>query len=217
MYIHHTPVGINNWNVMVSVDEPTAFAKLALIGKDLYFMAGSVAVILLLYMWFIIMKLRKVYEALHRMDIEDKLTELQNRVAYDAFCTEVKNKIFARVNCVYVDANGLHKLNNEKGHTEGDKMLQTIAGGLKLAFPPKSIYRIGGDEFVVIDEAMTEEECIDAMDRVREYIGSAHYAISVGIVSKCNVVGLEEAIKEADEIMLANKRAYYASHDRRQR
>ena len=51
--------------------------------------------------------------------------------------------------CVYIDANGLHELNNERGHEAGDLMLRFVADSLMEQFPKGSLYRVGGDEFVV--------------------------------------------------------------------
>ena len=51
--------------------------------------------------------------------------------------------------CVYIDANGLHELNNERGHEAGDLMLRFVAESLMEQFPKGSLCRVGGDEFVV--------------------------------------------------------------------
>ena len=46
--------------------------------------------------------------------------------------------------CVYIDANGLHELNNERGHEAGDLMLRFVAESLMEQFPKGSLYRVGG-------------------------------------------------------------------------
>ena len=43
--------------------------------------------------------------------------------------------------CVYIDANGLHELNNERGHEAGDLMLRFVAESLMEQFPKGSLYR----------------------------------------------------------------------------
>ena len=60
--------------------------------------------------------------------------------------------------CVYIDANGLHELNNERGHEAGDLMLRFVADSLMEQFPKGSLYRVGGDEFVVFPFKMSFEE-----------------------------------------------------------
>ena len=47
--------------------------------------------------------------------------------------------------------NGLKTINDTQGHAAGDKALTTIAiCFLKAALPRQTVYRIGGDEFVII-------------------------------------------------------------------
>ena len=46
--------------------------------------------------------------------------------------------------CVYIDANGLHELNNERGHEAGDLMLRFVAESLMEQFPKGSLCRVGG-------------------------------------------------------------------------
>ena len=106
--------------------------------------------------------------------------------------------------CVYIDANGLHELNNERGHEAGDLMLRAVAESLMEQFPKGSLYRVGGDEFVVFPAPAEGQTCEDRMR-------------SAGIAAHESVVGLRELVREADEKMLESKRAYYAEHDRRVR
>ena len=47
-----------------------------------------------------------------------------------------------------MDVNGLHELNNTKGHDAGDVMLKIVAQEMTKIFGRKDTYRIGGDEFV---------------------------------------------------------------------
>ena len=50
---------------------------------------------------------------------------------------------------------------------------------------------------------------------VSEKLTALGYSISYGIAIRESTTGLRELVREADEQMLANKRAYYAAHDRR--
>lgn len=58
----------------------------------------------------------------------------------------------------YLDANGLHELNNHLGHKAGDEMLICIGTSLVELFGCEDVYRIGGDEFIVF--------CIDTPEEV---------------------------------------------------
>ena len=119
--------------------------------------------------------------------------------------------------CVYIDANGLHELNNERGHEAGDLMLHAVAEILMEQFPKGSLYRVGGDEFVVFPAPVEGQTCEDRMRSASASITAQGYSISYGIAAHGSVVGLRELVREADEKMLESKRAYYAEHDRRVR
>ena len=119
--------------------------------------------------------------------------------------------------CVYIDANSLHELNNERGHEAGDLMLRFVAESLMEQFPKGSLYRVGGDEFVVFPAPAEGQTCEDRMRSASASITAQGYSISYGIAAHESVVGLRELVREADEKMLESKRAYYAEHDRRVR
>ena len=50
---------------------------------------------------------------------------------------------------------------------------------------------------------------------VSEKLTALGYSISYGIAIRESTTGLRELVRDADEQMLANKRAYYATHDQR--
>ena len=115
--------------------------------------------------------------------------------------------------CVYIDANGLHELNNERGHEAGDLMLRFVAESLMEQFPKGSLYRVGGDEFVVFPAPAEGQTCEDRMRSASASITAQGYSISYGIAAHESVVGLRELVREADEKMLESKLAYCAEHD----
>ena len=115
--------------------------------------------------------------------------------------------------CVYIDANGLHELNNERGHEAGDLMLRFVAESLMEQFPKGSLYRVGGDEFVVLPAPAEGQTCEDRMRSASASITAQGYSISYGIAAHESVVGLRELVREADEKMLESKLAYCAEHD----
>ena len=117
--------------------------------------------------------------------------------------------------CVYIDANGLHELNNERGHEAGDLMLRFVAESLIEQFPKGFLYRVGGDEFVVFPAPAEGQTCEDRMRSASASTTAQGYSISYGIAAHESVVGLRELVREADEKMLESKLAYYAEHDRR--
>ena len=215
LYLHYEPVGINNWSVVLGVSEQDALAGTRGVVKILYLMSVIVGAILLSYLayisWYLISARRGVY----RMSITDQGTGLMNRVAYEKCLRKSDQRVIAPAACIYIDANGLHEINNERGHEAGDQLLRTVAERLREQFPRDDLYRVGGDEFVVFPAPAAEAEYEARMRAVSESLAAQGHSISYGIAVCEAANGLRELVREADEKMLGSKRAYYAEHDRR--
>ena len=82
------------------------------------------------------------------------------------------------------DVNGLHEVNRLKGYYAGDALLKQIGNNLQLCIPNCMVYRLSGDEFVVIyfDEP---DEC--SCDK------TTHHTVYSG-----NFSDVEDMIVEAD-------------------
>lgn len=214
LYLHYEPVGINNWSVVLGVSEQDALAGTRGVVKILYLMSVIVGVILLSYLayisWYLISARRGVY----RMSITDQGTGLMNRVAYEKLLHGGERHTTVPAACIYIDANGLHEINNKHGHGAGDTLLQSVAECLRAQFPDGGLYRIGGDEFVVFSKA-DAAVCEARMQAVSSALAAQDYSISYGIAAQRASAGLGDLVREADENMLKNKRCYYAEHDRR--
>ena len=215
LYLHYEPVGINNWSVVLGVSEQDALAGTRGVVKILYLMSVIVGAILLSYLayisWYLISARRGVY----RMSITDQGTGLMNRVAYEKCLRKSDQRVIAPAACIYIDANGLHEINNERGHEAGDQLLRAVAERLREQFPRDDLYRVGGDEFVVFPAPAAEAEYETRMRAVSESLAAQGHSISYGIAVCEAANGLRELVREADEKMLGSKRAYYAEHDRR--
>ena len=161
--------------------------------------------------WYLASARRGVY----RMSITDQGTGLMNRVAYEKCLRKSDQRVIAPAACIYIDANGLHEINNERGHEAGDQLLHAVAERLREQFPRDDLYRVGGDEFVVFPAPAAEAEYEARMRAVSESLDAQGYSISYGIAVCEAANGLRELVREADEKMLGSKRAYYAEHDRR--
>ena len=214
LYLHYEPVGINNWSVVLGVSEQDALAGTRGVVKILYLMSVIVGAILLSYLayisWYLISARRGVY----RMSITDQGTGLMNRVAYEKLLHGGERHTSVPAVCIYIDANGLHEINNKHGHGAGDKLLQSVAECLRAQFPDGGLYRIGGDEFVVFSKA-DAAVCEARMQAVSSALAAQDYSISYGIAAQRASAGLGDLVREADENMLKNKRSYYVEHDRR--
>lgn len=146
----------------------------------------------------------------------DLLTKINNRNAFELDLDSWKNKCNKSLGCIYIDVNGLHELNNDKGHSEGDKMLKFIAKQLEYQFDEECVYRIGGDEFVVIVIDQNKISIQQNIDKINLAIIKAGYRIAFGydIVNK-DELDIPKLIKTAESNMRIAKENYYLTHDRR--
>lgn len=156
--------------------------------------------------------------SMHQMSKKDPLTGTLNRLAfYDDSETSPEN-ITALVT---IDMNGLKRINDSQGHAAGDEALITLADCFRSAMSRmQSIYRIGGDEFIILCRDTAEKEAADLVERIREKVAETKYRCSIGWCCRGNgKKTVSEMQKESDRLMYAEKAKYYAdSHiDRRRR
>lgn len=140
----------------------------------------------------------------------DLNTQIPNRNAYENHMNEYPLRCSNTLSCVYVDVNGLHELNNTKGHNAGDVMLKTVAQEMVRQFGIKDSYRIGGDEFVafVVDEPPRAVR--ERMSQLVANVEANGYSVAVGCAT-CSAGGiqLEALIKQAESRMYDDKEEHY--------
>jgi diguanylate cyclase (GGDEF)-like protein len=113
----------------------------------------------------------------------------------------------------FVDVNGLKVVNDTKGHIAGDELLKDVSKTLVEIFRGHEIYRVGGDEFLVITPETSAEDFgkLEADLRSKaEREGHSHYA--VGSCHSSEVSDIRTAMQTADGRMYANKKDYYGRH-----
>lgn len=155
---------------------------------------------------------------LKAMSETDQLTGLNNRNCYEMSLGSYPNRFKDSICCIYIDVNGLHELNNTKGHQAGDEMLQYIADIVKKTFGQRDSYRIGGDEYVtfVTDRSLSEVEA--KLSEMKERIAEKSYHAAIGY-EFCDTknVNMNDLIVVAESKMYKDKSEYYKTHDRRTR
>ena len=100
----------------------------------------------------------------------DSLTGIKNKTAYDDTIAHIDEQIrngtaeFAVLMC---DLNYLKLINDNLGHQYGDQALKRAAHILCVSFPMSSVFRIGGDEFVVIPSGIEYVKLTEHMENLR--------------------------------------------------
>lgn len=103
----------------------------------------------------------------------DPLTKLYNRFAAnqkldEAFELALINK--TKLGIVYLDVDGLKRINDLQGHLAGDQLLISLADALnkEAAICSAFVSRFGGDEFVIIFENKSDKDIRDYLTRVNK-------------------------------------------------
>lgn len=150
----------------------------------------------------------------------DLLTGLCNRNSYEQKLEAYSSMCDHVLSCVYVDVNGLHEMNNTKGHAAGDKMLQFVGKTLQKEFGEKNSFRIGGDEFVALVSDEREESIREKVDRIQLKVEEKSYHVSIGYsVGSTSEKDVSLLISTAEKRMYEAKQLFYKQKgiDRRAR
>lgn len=143
----------------------------------------------------------------------DMLTGIKNRNTMNNRIDRIvagKETLKAPFAVVFADLNGLKRVNDEQGHSEGDNLLRAAAAMLQGVFFDSEVYRAGGDEFMVIVSGTAEEEVNSRIEKLRQQSASVrdlHFAIGVSFGSTGE--DILKAMRLADEGMYSDKKQYY--------
>ena len=145
----------------------------------------------------------------------DTLTGLLNRQAYYDDCIQLGKSISAVAS---LDMNGLKELNDTKGHKAGDNARMIIGECIREAVTQKNqVYRIGGDEFVILFFENDEEMIINIQELIKENVSKKGYSISIGYAMVNENRNPDEAIRESDRLMYEDKSRFYSESGKNRR
>ncbi|MDV5167563.1 GGDEF domain-containing protein [Photobacterium rosenbergii] len=151
---------------------------------------------------------QKLEKNLSRLALEDHLTGLNNRRAlfrrFDEMAINVQRGMLA-----YIDLDNFKQVNDNFNHQCGDELLIQIANYLNETVPKGShIYRIGGDEFVVLLPSDNPELCQAWINSLYDASASTRQQFSIDIS-----VGLSPYypgnLSDPDSILAKADRAMY--------
>ncbi|MBQ6441565.1 MAG: GGDEF domain-containing protein [Lachnospiraceae bacterium] len=158
----------------------------------------------------------------------DALTGIRNKTAYDQEFKRMEGLLRGgetKIGLAMVDLNFLKKQNDTYGHEKGNLAIQKLCRMVCVIFDHSPVFRIGGDEFVIIlrgndyDEyerlehrfqtemhTMEEDDMLNPWEKVSASIGAAFYDPNLDD-------GLESVFRRADQAMYENKVSMKASRD----
>ncbi len=149
-------------------------------------------------------------KTLKKLAYTDGLTGLLNR----AFCKdkmEELDKSDRDYHMISFDVDGLKKINDSRGHSEGDRLLITFADLLSRCFSDVAdVIRPGGDEFLVISDEAGRQELIRRLQWLKSMEKGAGRSLEFPVHAAYGLAGRDEVQGHTTEEVyyLADQRMY---------
>lgn len=142
--------------------------------------------------------------------MQDALTKLSNRAAFDEYFTKALVRFHHNpfeLAIVVIDLDNFKQINDTYGHTAGDKTLQVIANTLRKNIDKKAfVGRYGGEEFVLVFSDLNKEKLTLTLNEVRKKIALLPFTFKNNKVSITTSIGCTH-VKHGDNIHQAFERA----------
>lgn len=153
---------------------------------------------------------REDEKKLKKLSFYDSLTGLFNRNRYMTDIGKLE-KQSCSVGVLFADVNGLKDINDHYGHSRGDEVLTECAAFMSSIFTGADCYRIGGDEFVVLQKHIEKEEFIRLSEKLRgKYLTASGCQVAVGCCWSGNSANIRTLLHEVDSQMYQDKKKYYS-------
>lgn len=154
------------------------------------------------------LKRRNLEKQLQNMSYHDQLTGIGNRYALEEYIGEVHGENGFGV--VYCDVTGLKRVNDEQGHTAGDYLILQACASLQRVFGKEGLFRIGGDELLVLCNGIDEKVLEDKVAALRQDAEKHQFALAVGSAwQKSRSIDMDRMMADSEKLMYEDKAAYY--------
>ena len=149
----------------------------------------------------------------------DKQTGLYNKDYFTEFCQKFDRESTKSIQCVFIDVDGLKKINIDYGYDAGDILIQDVSDGIKKAFnnPNMISFRVGGDEFVVFINNGNSVDINERINYLKDYLRYNDISISAGLSMGYDKFDLISLVKLAHRRMLDDKNNYYFIANKKQK
>lgn len=144
----------------------------------------------------------------------DTLTGLSNYYSYQTLCRNFAasdNK--TSIGVIFADLNGLKLVNDTRGHTAGNEFLRSFTRKLVDNFQKDTIYRISGDEFLIIQQNCSHETVGFMSDNFTAILNQEDVPqAAIGYAWSENPHHIEDVARDAETHMYESKEKFYEQH-----
>ena len=228
--LSYVPIPDTGWQMAVLIRESVIQDQIRDISEKNLAISRNLILFTLLSVLFLALALLRQYRKLSREELEaeketsrnfrnmantDSMTGVRNKHAYSENETALNQKIQAgeidKLGVVVCDINGLKHVNDTQGHAAGDKLIKDACSLICENFSHGAVFRIGGDEFVVLLQEKgysTMQETVDALNRkIEDNIEKNAVVISIGFASLTpEDTQLRDVFERADQMMYKRKK-----------
>ena len=153
----------------------------------------------------IMLRNRDMIRRLESYSYRDQLTGVGNRRALLSYIRTIPDG--TSLAFIFGDINGLKKENDTKGHEAGDRLIQRSADVLAETADREHVFRMGGDEFLLIAENKTAQEADALLQQLQAIYAERHLSVALGCaVKKSPITNIDAVLSETDALMYENKR-----------
>lgn len=155
----------------------------------------------------ILLKKQKQQEYL---SYHDGMTGLHNRNSFISYIAELNRDSLKSLGALSVDINGLKNFNKEFGREYGDEVVKRVGEVLEEFFRSDMVFRMTGDEYLVVVENTTYEDFMKRVHKSHDYLEH----ISLGLTTmgysweKIDIDAVA-LVSRAENMMREEKQKYY--------
>lgn len=165
--------------------------------------------------------LRVYMDRISDLAYTDTLTGVKSKTAYNEEVRRLSENIadgFCQFGIIMFDINGLKEMNDTYGHDAGDTYIKSACRLICTTYKHSPVFRIGGDEFVVVlrgQDLLNSQKLMyrfyERMERISKEAEKPEEAVSVAagmaVFKEGKDTDVQSVFKRADENMYINKNA----------
>lgn len=162
------------------------------------------------------MKLKKMIEKLEDLSIKDEMTGVYNRrFAYEIIARqmEIAKREKSNFSLCYIDIDNLKKMNDTYGHAAGDELITSLSAALqKVVRKTDYIFRMGGDEFIIVFPNPSDTNYYKMIERLKQEINqekvndiAVDFSFGFSNYSHTDEYSVDELISQTDYHMYKDK------------